>query len=31
MSLLAELEQEIAQGKTYPLEEGFDERRESRG
>jgi hypothetical protein len=30
MPLLAELEQEIAEGKTRPMEEGFTERRKSR-
>jgi hypothetical protein len=30
MPLLAELEQEIAEGKTRPMEEGFAERRKSR-
>jgi hypothetical protein len=29
MPLLAELEQEIAEGKTRPIEEGFAERRKS--
>ena len=30
MPLLAELEREIAEGKTRPMEEGFAERRKSR-
>ena len=30
MSLLAELEREIAEGNTHPLEEGLAERRKSR-
>ena len=30
MTLLAELEREIAEGKTRPMEEGFAERRKSR-
>ena len=30
MSLLAELERELADGKTRPMEEGFAERRKSR-
>ena len=29
MSLLAELEQEIAEGRTRPMEDGFAERRKS--